>query len=61
MVSITEGSFTNSRGQKLYTVQYLPDEQPKAALYFHHGLGEHIGRYKLGQLLPTPRLDDCSA
>lgn len=45
MVTFTEGQHVNSRGQTLYTVQYMPEGQPTAALVFHHGYGEHVGRY----------------
>ena len=35
-------------GETLFTVKYIPEQKPKAALCFHHGLGEHIGRYQRG-------------
>ncbi|CAL8467496.1 g7034 [Coccomyxa elongata] len=41
----TSGTFQNGRGQLLHCVQYLPQGTPKALLIFHHGYGEHTGRY----------------
>jgi acylglycerol lipase len=47
MVKFQEGKRKNSRDQQLHTVQYLPDQgAPKAVLVWHHGYGEHLGRYK---------------
>ena len=45
------GTFVNGRKQILRTVEYLPDQEakPKAILFFHHGYGEHIGRYERGK------------
>lgn len=40
-----EGSRASSTGAKLFTVSYQPEGAAQAALIFHHGLGEHIGRY----------------
>ena len=50
MVRITEGTFTNSRNQKLHTVVYYPDQLPKplSLIFWHHGYGEHSGRYATG-------------
>lgn len=45
MVRFTKGSLKSVTGNDLVTVQYLPDNAPRAALCFHHGLQEHIGRY----------------
>ncbi|CAK0782822.1 hypothetical protein CVIRNUC_006017 [Coccomyxa viridis] len=46
MVQAIKGSIVNERKQVLRTVEYLPDQKPKAILFFHHGYGEHIGRYE---------------
>lgn len=49
MVQFFEGERASARGHKLVSVTYLPDAAagpPKAVLLFHHGIGEHIGRYK---------------
>lgn len=43
--SLEEFTFTNARGQTLHTVQMMPAGLPKAVLVWHHGLGEHCGRY----------------
>lgn len=40
-----ETSRPSCSGETLFTVKYLPEQKPKAALCFHHGLGEHVGRY----------------
>jgi len=42
-----EGELSLARGGKLFTVKYLPAEGTplKAVLVFHHGYGEHVGRY----------------
>jgi acylglycerol lipase len=44
------GERAHAKGYKLFTVTYLPDAStttaPTAILCFHHGIGEHIGRYK---------------
>ena len=49
------GTFINGRGQTLHTVEFVPDEPPKALLIFHHGYGEHTGRYDYGRgTYPTP-------
>lgn len=45
MVEVTEFTFTNKRGQILHAVQYLPEARPRAYMFWHHGIGEHIGRY----------------
>ena len=40
-------------GHKLFTAAFLPDGEagtasaPTAVLCWHHGVGEHVGRYKL--------------
>ncbi len=41
------GEFVNARGQKLVTVAFLPPApQPTVASFlYHHGMGEHVGRY----------------
>ena len=45
------------RGHKTYTVCYLPDSNvaTKAVLIWHHGVGEHIGRYQYGELRASLR------
>ena len=50
MVQALKGSIVNERKQVLRTVEYLPDQNPKAILFFHHGYGEHIGRYEKGTI-----------
>ena len=50
MVQAIKGSIVNEREQVLRTVEYLPDQNPKAILFFHHGYGEHIGRYEKGTI-----------
>jgi alpha-beta hydrolase superfamily lysophospholipase len=47
-----EGELSLARGGKLFTVKYLPAEGTplKAVLVFHHGYGEHVGRYTDGAL-----------
>ncbi|CAL8470596.1 g10138 [Coccomyxa elongata] len=48
MVQAERSTFTNKRNQTISTVSYLPGNihRPKAVLFFHHGYGEHIGRYE---------------
>lgn len=68
MIGMTEdrtGTFINGRGQTLHTVEFVPDGKPEALLIFHHGYGEHTGRYDHGKahgpiLIPLfmSRLDD---
>ncbi|KAK9805999.1 hypothetical protein WJX73_002649 [Symbiochloris irregularis] len=42
-----EGEFVNGRGHKLYTLSYTPSSStPRALFMFHHGYGEHVGRYE---------------
>ncbi len=55
MVQAERSTFTNKRNQTISTVSYLPENihRPKAVLFFHHGYGEHIGRYERGMVLPT--------
>ena len=43
-----EGERLSCRGEKLLTVHYAPSGEPRAVLIWHHGYGEHIGRYKWG-------------
>ncbi|KAG2496090.1 hypothetical protein HYH03_005693 [Edaphochlamys debaryana] len=40
------GSFVNSRGQKLHTASWMPDEGTavQAVLWWHHGLGDYVER-----------------
>ena len=45
MVRLLETSRSNCCGETLFSVKYLPERPPNAVLCFHHGLGEHIGRY----------------
>ncbi len=40
-----ESSWTDKQGLKFYSKGWEPDEKPKAAVAFVHGLGEHMGRY----------------
>eukprot|EP00798_Chlamydomonas_sp_ICE-L_P010662 gene10662-12344_t len=44
-----ESWLVNKRGHRLYTVSYTAalaaKSKPHARLFWHHGLGEHIGRY----------------
>eukprot|EP00976_Prorocentrum_cordatum_P011845 238644-Prorocentrum_minimum.AAC.2 len=47
-----EGKRTTARGDELFSVKYLPAGEVKAVLVFHHGYGEHIGRYTKGTLKP---------
>lgn len=43
-----EGTWTNGRGQRLHKVAAMPSEgNPKALVFFHHGYGEHSGRYHI--------------
>jgi alpha-beta hydrolase superfamily lysophospholipase len=39
-----DGSFTNSRGLKIYTSNWIPSE-PRCVIFLSHGLGEHSHRY----------------
>ena len=48
MTKQESGTFINGRGQTLHTVEFVPIETPKALLIFHHGYGEHTGRYDYG-------------
>ena len=47
-----EGQRRNCRGQQLLTVHYIAEAvngfAPHAVLIWHHGYGEHVGRYKWG-------------
>ena len=47
-----EGKRTTARGDELFSAKYLPAGEVKAVLVFHHGYGEHIGRYTKGTLKP---------
>ncbi len=53
MVQSERSTFTNKRNQQISTVAYLPENlrRPKAVLFFHHGYGEHIGRYERGKAM----------
>ncbi len=49
-VVFNQGTRLNTRGQRLHTVEYLPEgHPPRALLFFQHGYGEHIGRYRSGE------------
>jgi hypothetical protein len=53
MVQYFEGERASSKGHKLLSVTYLPEAAagpPSAVLLFHHGISEHIGRYKSSEL-----------
>lgn len=45
-------TYTNSRNHCLHCVEYAPPPgvRPKAALFLHHGIAEHIERYAPGAL-----------
>ena len=40
----------NSRGQELHLEAFTPEGPIQAVLVFHHGYGEHVGRYQEGEL-----------
>lgn len=46
MVQVIESERSAKKGHKLFTVTVLPDEPPVAILCWHHGVGEHVGRYE---------------
>ena len=48
MAQYRESERVSLRGHKLFTVEYYPEDASnlRAALVFHHGLAEHVGRYK---------------
>ena len=50
-VTYNEGYRVNDRGQRLLTVEYLCEQAPRALLFWQHGYGEHMGRYRSGALL----------
>jgi hypothetical protein len=59
----TDFTYTNKRNQKLFATEYLPAASTpiQAALVFHQGYGEHVGRKASGKqsalkLLVIPRL-----
>ena len=60
MVQAIKGSIVNERKQVLRTVEYLPDQNPKAILFFHHGYGEHIGRYEKGTIPRHVNANTCA-
>lgn len=43
-----ESERASAKGHKLFTLTVLPDGPPAACLCWHHGVAEHIGRYKQG-------------
>ena len=46
-VRYQEGEAVSVTGNKLFTASYIPEgEAPVALLVLHHGLAEHIGRYR---------------
>lgn len=51
MVQVIEGERASAKGRKLFSVTVLPDagQTPAAVLCWHHGIGEHIGRYEKGE------------
>lgn len=49
-VTYNEGHRVNDRGQRLFTVEYLCEQAPRALLFWQHGYGEHMGRYRSGAL-----------
>ena len=46
MVQVVESERASARGHKLHTVAALPEGPPVALLCWHHGVAEHVGRYK---------------
>ncbi|MDQ7027546.1 MAG: lysophospholipase [Anaerolineae bacterium] len=42
----TTGAFQTPDKLNIFTIQWLPDDTPKAVVIIVHGLGEHIGRYQ---------------
>lgn len=47
MANIEEGWLECGDGVKLHTKCWkIPDDQVKAVVYIHHGLGDHISRYE---------------
>ena len=50
-VTYNERYRMNDRGQRLLTVEYLCEQAPRALLFWQHGYGEHMGRYRSGALL----------
>ena len=59
MTNKQSGTFINGRGQTLYTVEFVPVKPPKALLIFHHGYGEHTGRYDYGRQHILPQAAMC--
>ncbi|KAK9825317.1 hypothetical protein WJX74_008874 [Apatococcus lobatus] len=43
---VKEDRWVNSRGLSLHFESHLTYWKPKALLVFHHGYGEHVGRYR---------------
>jgi alpha-beta hydrolase superfamily lysophospholipase len=53
MVQFIESERASAKGQKVAGVAFLPDAAagpPVALLVFHHGIGEHVGRYKTSEI-----------
>lgn len=48
MTAPIQQSFVNSRSQSLCSVSYRAPGRPRAVLIWHHGYGEHQGRYLAG-------------
>ncbi|OQS07143.1 alpha/beta-hydrolase [Thraustotheca clavata] len=44
--TVTEASFTNTRGLKIYTREYIPSTEFKTVFLFLHGVGEHCSRFE---------------
>jgi lysophospholipase len=42
----TTGAFQTPDNLNIYTIQWLPDGEPKAVVIIVHGIGEHSGRYQ---------------
>lgn len=39
-------AFRNRDGQRIHTISWLPDSDPKAVVVLVHGIAEHSGRYR---------------
>ena len=46
MAMVKEDRWVNARGLSLHFESYETYWKPKALLVFHHGYGEHVGRYR---------------
>ncbi len=45
----TASKIRNARGQELHLEAFTPSGPVQAVLVFHHGYGEHTGRYQEGR------------